>query len=368
MNFLYFLLFLFLVACSQKESNSSIDSSKQIDDVVSQIGNATPNHFILHKDSASMKRYQTFDEYTMCGKGRVTHLPFVYVKRHGDSIFVLSTNKKDSTRLYVKLDNNIWYSHMEYDMWKKNHYIPSKDKLSKVARTYDRFFYNDTLLEVETCYISDKQYHRLFIKCKNDLYYIQNMEHLNYTKVEGLRNIVNNLILSNDKRVNKYTLREEKERYIYEGKSKGDSYSYERKAYGLWGIQPGIEETYLYGGIDIREYSDNLEGYQHDNSDKIYEIADKAPEFPGGTNKFYEFVKGNRDSSLILNDKKPNRVILEVIIEKNGCIKNAKVIKSIDLLHDEDALSIVSKMPNWIPAKLNDSTIRYKMLIPISYR
>jgi len=322
----------------------------------------------LNKDSASMERYQTFDEYTMSGKGRVTSFPFVYVKRHCDSIFVLSTNKKDSARLYVKIDNNIWYNHMEYDMWKKKNYIPSKDKLSKTARVYDRFFYNDTILEVETNYISGKQYHQLFIKCKNVLYYIRNMEHLNNTRVIDLLKIVNNLISSNDKRVNKYTLIEEKKRYVYKGKNSNENYTYEKKAYGLWGIQPGIEESYLYGGIDIREYSDNLAAYQHDNSDNIYEVADEVPEFPGGSSKFHEFVRNNRNRSLILDDKRTNRVILEVIIEKNGCITNAKVVKSIDLLHDNDALSIIDKMPNWIPAKLNDSTVRYKMLIPISYR
>ena len=368
MKIKYLLLILILVACSRKGCNSSIDSSKQINDIVSQIGYDKFNHLALYKDSASMERYQTFDEYTMSGKGRVTSMPFVYVKRHRDSIFVLSTNKNDSARLYVKIGNNIWYSHMEYDMWKKKNYIPSKDKLSKTARVYDRFFYNDTIMEVETDYISGKQYHQLFIKCKNDLYYIRNMEHLNNTRVVDLQKIVNNLILSNDKRVNKYTLREEKERYVYQGKNSSDSYSYERKAYGLWGIQPGIEETYLYSGIDIREYANNLEGYQHDHSDNIYEVADEGPEFPGGTRKFYEFVRNNRDRSLLLDEKRTNRVILEVIIEKDGCITNARVVKSIDLLHDNDALSIIGKMPNWIPAKLNDSTVRYKMLIPVSYK
>ena len=149
MKIKYLLLILILVACSRKECNSSIDSSKQINDIVSQIGHDKFNHLALYKDSASMERYQTFDEYTMSGKGRVTSMPFVYVKRHRDSIFVLSTNKNDSARLYVKIGNNIWYSHMEYDMWKKKNYIPSKDKLSKTARVYDRFFYNDTIMEVE---------------------------------------------------------------------------------------------------------------------------------------------------------------------------------------------------------------------------
>ena len=367
MKIIYSILFLSLIACSRKESNISGDFSKLTNDSVLHDRNATQNHLSLYKDSANLERYQTFDEYSMSGKGQATNSPFVYVKKQNDSIIVFSSNRNDSVRLYVKLDNNVWYSHMEYDMWKKENYIPTKDKLSKTARTYDRYFYNDTILEVETSYISGKQYHQLFIKCKKHLYVIRNIDDLNSTKITNLREIANKRILSNNKGVNKYTLRVEKERYVYEGTNKGDRYSYKRKAYGLWGTQPGIEETCLYDGIDIREYSDNLDSYQHNNSDYIYETADEMPEFPGGTNKFYEFINNSRNASLLLNDNKPNRVILEIVVEKDGSITNAKVVKSIDLSHDKDALSIIRRMPRWTPAKLNGNTIRFKMLIPISY-
>ena len=103
-----------------------------------------------------MERYQTFDECTMTGKGRATYSPFVYVKKQNDSIIVFSSNANDSVRLYIKLYNDVWYSHMEYDTWKKENYTPTKDKLSKMARTYDRFFFNDTILEVKTAVMDDK--------------------------------------------------------------------------------------------------------------------------------------------------------------------------------------------------------------------
>ena len=135
MKIIYSILFLSLFACSRKGSNFSAASLNLTNDIVAQ-----------------MERYQTFDECTMAGKGRATYSPFVYVKKQDDSIYVFSSNTKDSVRLYIKLNNNVWYSHMEYDMWKKANYTPTKDKLSKMARAYDRFFFNDTILEVETSY------------------------------------------------------------------------------------------------------------------------------------------------------------------------------------------------------------------------
>ena len=55
-------------------------------------------------------------------------------------------------------------------------------------------------------------------------------------------------------------------------------------------------------------------------------------------------------------------------LEKDGSITNAKVVSSIDSIHDNDALYIIKTMPRWVPAKLNGKTIRCKMLIPISYK
>ena len=92
------------------------------------------------------------------------------------------------------------------------------------------------------------------------------------------------------------------------------------------------------------------------------------PQYPGGINKFYEFVKMNRNECLLFNDSKSHRVILEIVIEKDGLISNTKVVNSIDHAHDNDALNIIVKSPKWIPAKLNGNTIRCKMLIPISYK
>ena len=368
MKVVYFFLLLSCIACSRKMSILSGDPSRQINDSVILIEDTNKQGTNLNYDSALMECYQTFDEYILSGIGRATKYPFVYVKRHNDSILVFSSSQADSSRLYVKQDNNVWYSHMEYDMWKREHYTTSKNKLSKPARTYDRFFYNDTILEVKTDYISGKQYCQIFVKCKNNLYVVSNVLCIDCLSISNLRKMVKHLILNDDKRIKQYTLRVDKNSYIYVGKNNSDSYSYEKKSYGLWGMQPGIEETNLYEGIDIREYSDNLRRYQRDNTDIIYEVADEIPVFPGGgTSNFYEYIRNNRSDSLVLS-KRPYRVVLEVIIEKDGSITNAKVVSSIDSIHDNDALYIIKTMPRWIPAKLNGNAVRYRMLIPVSYK
>jgi hypothetical protein len=364
MKYVIVFIVVILISCSRKGDISAVDIQKNDFEHTSQIIKDTTGRVSLEKDTVNAKRYQTFDEYTMSGKGKATRSPFVYVRQWKDSILVFSSNKNDSARLYIKQNADIWYSHMEYDMWKKQDYIPSKDGLSRPARTYDRFFYNDTIIELETSYICNQQYQRLYIKSRNNLYVVHDVKNVNGNDISELRRKVNSILLS---KVPQYTLKEENEKYIYEGKRDEVLYSYDKKAYGIWGIQPGVEETFLYEGIDVREYSDNLDSFQRNNPNHVYDVVDEMPSFPTGFNGLQDYIRKNRATSLLVNDAKPHRVVIEVVIEKDGSITNTKIAKSIDSLHDEDALRIVGEMPKWIPAKQNDKTVRCKMLIPVSY-
>ena len=325
----------------------------------------------VKQDTASMKRYQTFDEFTMRGVGTAKASPFVYVKETGDSIYVVSSCPKDSARLYVKLDDNIWYSHMEYDMWKRDS-MAYKSEECRIARTYDRYFYNDTIVEIHTGFIEGEKYPSVIVKTQKELYEIDidDIKSSEYTNINNLRRYVYATTHSNGKNVWKSYLEESTDNYSYIGIKYKSKYHYIKKEYGLWGIQPGVKETFLYEGIDIREYADNLKGFQNESPDYIYELADEMPSFPNGTMAFYEFCKKKMEDSLLFSHdtkKYDARVVVEIVIEKDGSITNAKISKSIDPLHDKDALRIVKKMPKWIPAKLNGKNVRCRQLIPILY-
>lgn len=355
-----------LFSCSQKDENSSVASSPNDDPHTSQKIRSTHKTVSSAADTAKAECYQTFDEFTMSGKGEVTYYPFVYVKKWNDSILVFSSDKNDSARLYVKQDSNIWYSHMEYDMWKKRDYVPSKDGMPRPPRTYDRYFYNDTILELESRWLRGQRKQCLYIKSRSNLCVINNIDNVN-NNISELRGKVRNTLLSKDAKVQKYILKEINDTYYYEGDNTVDGFSYDKKAYGLWGIQPGVNEVVLYEGIDIREYSDHLEGFQQNNKDHIYDVVDEMPKYPSGFEGLQDYIRKKRNKPLLINGDKPYRVVIEVVIEKDGRITNARIRKSVDSLHDNDALRIVREMPKWIPAKQNGKTVRCKMPIPISY-
>lgn len=320
------------------------------------------------QDTASMKKYQTFDEFTMRGIGTAKASPFVYVKEMGDSIYVVSSCPKDSARLYVKIDDNLWYNHMEFYMWKKDS-MAYKCKEYRIAKTYDRYIYNDTITEVSIGYIEGEAYPSVIVKTQNKLYNISLYDNKSseYANITELRKFVYNITHSTAKNVFQSELKESDTTYFYVNSKGKCEYEYEKKAYGIWGIQPGFEETFLYEGIDVREYSDNLKDFQKKNPDYVYSYSDEMPTFPNGTMAFRKFVKERIKRSLFVKDEDNDRVKIKVVIEKDGSITNPVVVEGIDQLHNEDAMIIVRQMPKWIPAQLNDRPIRYKTNIVIPY-
>ena len=55
------------------------------------------------------------------------------------------------------------------------------------------------------------------------------------------------------------------------------------------------------------------------------------------------------------------------MVEKDGSISGAKVVKSVDPLLDAEALRVINAMPNWTPGKQNGKVVRVKYTVPISF-
>ena len=65
---------------------------------------------------------------------------------------------------------------------------------------------------------------------------------------------------------------------------------------------------------------------------------------------------------------KASTVNRTMVVERDGSVAEAKVVKSVYPSLDEEALRVVSGMPKWIPGKLNGESVRTKYTIPITFR
>lgn len=73
--------------------------------------------------------------------------------------------------------------------------------------------------------------------------------------------------------------------------------------------------------------------------EKVFEYLDDMPEFPGGGKAMMEWLGQNIQYPKEAVDAKVEDVMVSSVIEKDGSVSNAKVIRSIDPLLDNEAKS-----------------------------
>ena len=105
------------------------------------------------------------------------------------------------------------------------------------------------------------------------------------------------------------------------------------------------------------------------DSNKAYDAVDEMPQFPGGPYALFEFISKNIQYPKEAEDANlQGRVIVSFVVEKDGSVSNAKVVRPIDPLLDAEALRVVNSMPKWIPGKQNGEAIRIKYTVPVTFR
>lgn len=99
------------------------------------------------------------------------------------------------------------------------------------------------------------------------------------------------------------------------------------------------------------------------------DVVEQMPAFPGGQKVLMEYLVENIHYTKEMEEScAQGRVIITFVVEKDGSITEAKVVKGIDPAFDEEALRVVKSMPKWIPGKQNGEPVRTKYTVPVTFR
>jgi hypothetical protein len=103
----------------------------------------------------------------------------------------------------------------------------------------------------------------------------------------------------------------------------------------------------------------------HSNEDVLNLInTTEKPEFPGGIKKFYQFFAENYQ--VPTDVKLKGKVFVMFIIEKDGSITNANILRDIGYGTGDEMLRVIKLSPKWIPAKKDGVPVRVQYSIPIT--
>lgn len=103
--------------------------------------------------------------------------------------------------------------------------------------------------------------------------------------------------------------------------------------------------------------------------DKVFDIADQVPSFPGGTAAMMKFfIKNVNYPAEAMKNGIQGRVIVQFVIEKDGSISNVRVVKGVAPSLDKEAIRVVKSMPRWIPSRKKEAAVRVTYYAPISFK
>ena len=102
----------------------------------------------------------------------------------------------------------------------------------------------------------------------------------------------------------------------------------------------------------------------------VFEVVEQMPEFPdGGMAGLMEYFKKNlRYPEEAKKAGMQGRVVVQFLINKNGAISDASVLRSVDRLLDAEAVRLVRSMPRWKPGMQKGKAVTVKYTLPVQFR
>lgn len=103
--------------------------------------------------------------------------------------------------------------------------------------------------------------------------------------------------------------------------------------------------------------------------DKVLEKAEEMPKYPGGINGLFRYLaKSIKYPNDAQQSKIQGRVIVQMVVNKDGHIINPKVIQSVSPSLDAEAIRVVLGMPRWEPGKNKGEVVAVQYTLPINFK
>ena len=101
----------------------------------------------------------------------------------------------------------------------------------------------------------------------------------------------------------------------------------------------------------------------------VFEVVEEMPEFPGGgMSALMSYLKDNMRYPASAKEKgTQGRVTVQFVVDKDGSIKEPKLLRSVDKDMDAEALRLISNMPKWKPGRQKGQPVAVKYTVPVMF-
>ena len=136
-----------------------------------------------------------------------------------------------------------------------------------------------------------------------------------------------------------------------------------------------IEETAIVtteelGQVAEIKYTGPVIEEEEPEEQTIFEVVEQMPEFPdGGMQGLMQFLSKNIKYPTIAQENgTQGRVTVQFVVNRDGSIVDAKVLRGVDPYLDKEALRVINTMPKWKPGMQRGKPVRVKYTVPVMFR
>lgn len=105
------------------------------------------------------------------------------------------------------------------------------------------------------------------------------------------------------------------------------------------------------------------------NDEQIYEKPDKIAQFPGGMDAYVTWMSANfHYPEKAIRNNVEGRVVLSFVVNKQGRIKDIKVLHSLSPECDKEAIRMVKAMPRWFAAEHQGRKVNCRYTMPVVFK
>ena len=100
----------------------------------------------------------------------------------------------------------------------------------------------------------------------------------------------------------------------------------------------------------------------------VFTIVEEMPGYPGGEEARMKFMADNiKYPQMAKESGITGTVYITFVVDENGKVIDAKVLRGIGGGCDEEAVRVVKMMPNWVPGKQAGKAVRVQYNMPVKF-
>ncbi|WP_175631058.1 M56 family metallopeptidase [Bacteroides acidifaciens] len=133
--------------------------------------------------------------------------------------------------------------------------------------------------------------------------------------------------------------------------------------------QSDLEEVVVVGYGLKEDSTPDAVGIKTGDTEPTFKVVETIPKFPGGTAGLMKYLARNiKYPTIAQKNKEQGRVIIKMVVGKDGSLSDIKVLRSVSPSLDAEAIRVVGNMPKWEPGQQRGQAVAVEYTLPIVFR